>query len=102
MDYSFHKTILKQQKNRQRVERSNGSITHFRHFLQGIQRGLQGMRRNAAEIANPRPAAGNAFPAKDGVRAMVELHQNAHLVTASLAAFSAADQMIGSLLDIKA
>ncbi|MCB1860865.1 MAG: hydrolase [Chromatiaceae bacterium] len=70
--------------------------------LQGIQRGLQGMRRNAAEIANPRPAAGNAFPAKDGVRAMVELHQNAHLVTASLAAFSAADQMIGSLLDIKA
>ena len=69
--------------------------------LQGIQRGLQGMRRNAAEIASPGQAS-TTFPAKDGVRAMVELHQNAHQATASLTVFRAADQMIGSLLDIKA
>ena len=69
--------------------------------LQGIQRGLQGMRRNAAEIASPLQKSAT-FPTKDSVRAMVELHQNAHQITASVAAFSAADQMIGSLLDIKA
>ena len=69
--------------------------------LQGIQRGLQGIRANAAEIARPHHAS-NSIPAKDSVRAMVELHQNARQATASVKVFSAAEQMIGSLLDIKA
>ncbi|MCP4286004.1 MAG: hydrolase [Gammaproteobacteria bacterium] len=69
--------------------------------LQGIRRGLQGMRNNAAEIASPFQGK-NSFPTKDNVRAMVELHQNAHQTNASITAFRAADQMIGSLLDIKA
>ena len=69
--------------------------------LQGIQRGMQGLRRNAAEIASP-GQAGTTFPTKDAVRALVELHQNAHQATASLTVFKAADQMIGSLLDIEA
>ena len=69
--------------------------------LQGVQRGLQGVRRNAAEIANPQQA-GKAFPTKDGVRAMVELHQNVQLTTTSLTVLKASEQMIGTLLDIKA
>lgn len=62
---------------------------------------MQGMRRNVAEIASPGQAS-TTLPAKDAVRAMVELHQNVHQATASLTVFRAADQMIGSLLDINA
>ena len=70
-------------------------------ILQGISRGIDGMRKNAAEIASPRqPKA--LFPSKDNVRAMVELHRNKQQVTASVKAFRTADQMIGSLLDVKA
>jgi hypothetical protein len=69
--------------------------------LQGISRGLDGMRKNAAEIARPRQS-GTAFPTKDQVRAMVELHQNAQRTTASVKVLQTADQMIGSLLDVKA
>jgi len=63
---------------------------------------MQGLRKNAAEIASPSQASSPSFPGKDAVRAMVELHQNAHQANASLTVFRAADQMIGSLLDIKA
>ncbi|MCB1869521.1 MAG: hypothetical protein KDI43_13645 [Gammaproteobacteria bacterium] len=69
--------------------------------LKGIQRGMQGIHRNAAEIAS-QGQAGTALPTKDAVRAMVELHQNTLMTTSSLTVFKAADQMIGSLLDIKA
>ena len=69
--------------------------------LQGIRQGMQGLRANAAEIASPR-LTGNDFPTKDGVRAMVELHQNTHQTTASLEVFRTHDEIIGSLLDIKA
>ncbi|MCB1759192.1 MAG: hypothetical protein KDI68_05340 [Gammaproteobacteria bacterium] len=61
--------------------------------LQGISRGLQGMRRSAAEIAHP---------AKDSVRALVELHQHAQHTSASVKVLQTADQVIGSLLDVKA
>ncbi|MES9845235.1 MAG: hypothetical protein ABW162_17075 [Candidatus Sedimenticola sp. PURPLELP] len=69
--------------------------------LQGIQRGFQGIRRNAAEIASARQMTAK-FPTKDLVRSMVELNANSHHTTASIKAFKAADQMIGSLLDVKA
>lgn len=70
--------------------------------LQGIQRGLQRMQRNAAEIASANMATNDGIAVKDGVRAMVELHQNAQLTITSLAVLKASDQVIGSLLDIKA
>ena len=71
--------------------------------LLGIQRGLEGIRRNATEIASHRQAASSSqFPTKDLIRAMVELHQNKHDPSAAMATFKTADQMIGSLLDIKA
>lgn len=66
--------------------------------LQGMQRGLQRMRNNATEIAS----AHQDIATKDGVRAMVELHQNAQLTITSLAALKASDEIIGSLLDTKA
>jgi len=69
--------------------------------LQGIRHGLQGIRRNAVEIAS-QSQANTALPSKDHIRALVELHQNAHQVSASAKVFNVADQMIGSLLDIKA
>ena len=70
--------------------------------LKGIQRGLQGMRRNAAEIASENTFTPAKIPTKDLVRAMVELHQNSQQTSVSVKAFKAADQMMGSLLDIKA
>ncbi|MES9856819.1 MAG: hypothetical protein ABW166_09490 [Sedimenticola sp.] len=69
--------------------------------LQGIQRGLQGMRRSTAEIASARALSGR-IAGKDMVRSMVELHQSGHHVAASIKAFKAANETIGSLLDIKA
>lgn len=70
--------------------------------FKGIQRGLQGMRRNAAEIASANTLTPAKFPTKDLVRAMVELHQNSQQINVSVKALKAADQMLGSLLDIKA
>lgn len=69
--------------------------------LLGIQRGLQGMRRNAAEIASAGQMEAS-FPTKDLVHSMVELHQNELHTAASVKAFKTADRMIGSLLDVKA
>ncbi|MCP4995450.1 MAG: hypothetical protein GY934_16980 [Gammaproteobacteria bacterium] len=69
--------------------------------LQGIQRGLQGIRKNASEIASTRNVT-EQFPSKNMVREMVELHQNSNQTAASVKAFKAMDQAIGSLLDIKA
>jgi len=69
--------------------------------LQGIQRGLKGIRNSAAEIASASQTS-NTFPAKNTVRAMVELNQNAAHTQASVKAFQTADQIIGSLLDTRA
>lgn len=69
--------------------------------LQGIQRGFQGIRRNAGEIASAHTMTAK-FPTKDLIRSMVELNVNSHHTAASVKAFQAADQMIGSLLDVKA
>ncbi len=69
--------------------------------LQGIQRGLKGLRENAAEIASA-PQMNNTFPTKSLVRSMVELNQNANNTQASVKAFQTSNQIIGSLLDIKA
>jgi hypothetical protein len=68
--------------------------------LQGLQQASRGMRRSAAEIAGNNTGA--KFPTKDLVRAMVELHQHSHQAIASISAFKTGDQIIGSLLDIKA
>ena len=69
--------------------------------LQGIQRGMRSMRRNAAEIASPQEASAT-FPTKDSIRSLVELHQNKNHTLASIKVLQTADEMVGSLLDVKA
>ncbi|MES9904446.1 MAG: hypothetical protein ABW168_17445 [Sedimenticola sp.] len=69
--------------------------------LQSIQRGLQGMRRSTAEIASAHALSGR-IASKDMVRSMVELHQSGQHTAVAVKAFRAADETIGSLLDIKA
>ncbi|MES9938683.1 MAG: hypothetical protein ABW153_19725, partial [Sedimenticola sp.] len=51
--------------------------------LQGTQRGFQGIRRNASEIASARQMS-SKFPTKDLVRSMVELQSNSHHTAASV------------------
>lgn len=72
-----------------------------RTALLGIQRGMQGVQKNASEIASASQSEGT-IASKDLVRSMVELHRNEQNVAASVKAFKTADQIIGSLLDIKA
>ena len=67
----------------------------------GIGRGLQGLKRNAARIAETTHYP-QTIPTRDSIRAMVELHENAQQVATSVQVFKAADKVIGSLLDVKA
>lgn len=69
--------------------------------LQGIQRGLQGLRRNASEIASAQNM-NSGTPNKDLTRSLVELHQNELYTTINVKTLKTADQVIGTLLDIKA
>ncbi len=70
--------------------------------LQGIQRGLQGIRRNAGEIASARQMRGTTADTVDLTRALVEMKQTSYQTTASVKVLRTADQMIGTLLDVKA
>jgi hypothetical protein len=67
--------------------------------LQGIQRGMQGLRRAAVQVAQQgsRPAAGSDF-----ARSMVEMKQHAVQAKASTRALKAYNDSMGTLLDIKA
>ncbi|HEY9051923.1 MAG TPA: hypothetical protein VIQ03_10295 [Gammaproteobacteria bacterium] len=69
--------------------------------VQGIQRGLDGMRKNAAEIASADQLnqAGNET---DLAGAMVEMNQNKVQVQASAKVVSALDEMVGTLIDTRA
>jgi flagellar hook protein FlgE len=69
--------------------------------LQGIQRGLQGLRRNASEIASAQNMQ-TGSPSQDMTRSLVELHQNKLYTLANVKTLKTADQIIGTLLDIKA
>jgi len=69
--------------------------------LQGIQRGMRQMRRNATDIASANQLTAKT-PTKDAVRALVELHQSSLQTSASVKAFKTSDALIGSLLDVKA
>jgi hypothetical protein len=69
--------------------------------IQGIQRGIQGLRRNAAEIASPQHM-NSTTTNKDLTRSLVELHQNELYTTINLKTLRTADQVIGTILDIKA
>jgi hypothetical protein len=70
--------------------------------LQGIQRGLQGLRRNAAEIASANQMRSTSAAPKDLARSLVELKQHELQTSASIEAFRTESELIGHLLDVKA
>ena len=72
--------------------------------LLGIQRGMDGLRENAAEIASADrlngPAPGQSSdPVRDLAEPLVESRQNARQVEASAKVLEAENQAIGSLLE---
>ncbi len=71
------------------------TIDAMNRGIQGIQRGMEGAARNAGRIAR---SGENGPPVKE----MVALKENQHLVESSAKVVRAADEMIGTLLDIEA
>ncbi|MEJ2406107.1 MAG: hydrolase [Candidatus Thiodiazotropha sp.] len=65
--------------------------------LQGIQKGLQGMRRVASEIASAQQV--QQTNPKDLSRSMVEMQQQANLVKAQVKTLRTADEVLGTLFD---
>ena len=77
-----------------------GVLSVQNEALQGIQRGLDGMRRNASEIASA-DQLNKAGQETDLVGALVGLEENKTQVQASAKVVSAVDEMIGTLIDIR-
>jgi flagellar hook protein FlgE len=67
----------------------------------GIQRGMQGLRRVASEIASSQQTTQQSKPT-DLSRAMVEMKVHAHQAKASAKTLKAADELLGTLLDERA
>jgi len=65
--------------------------------VQGIQRGFQGLRRVASEIASSQHTT--KASATDLSRAMVEMKQHANQTKASVKVLQTADEMLGTLFD---
>jgi hypothetical protein len=70
--------------------------------LQGIQRGFQGLRRAAADIAGGVKQGGETAATTDFNRALVELQQSEIQTKSSAKALKAYNETLGTLLDIKA
>ncbi|VAW73205.1 hypothetical protein MNBD_GAMMA12-559 [hydrothermal vent metagenome] len=75
-------------------------ISALQNSVLGIQRGLQGAKKNAAEIASA--AQFNANSPKDLAQSMVELKMNSLQVKASAKALQITSDTIGSIINIKA
>ncbi len=75
-------------------------ISALQNSVLGIQRGLQGAKKNAAEIASA--SQFNANSPKDLAQSMVELKMNSLQVKASAKALEITSDTIGSIINIKA
>lgn len=69
--------------------------------VQGIQRGLDGMRKNASEIASA-DQLNKAGKDTSLVGSLVGLEQNKMQVQASAKVVSAVDEVLGSIIDLRA
>jgi len=67
----------------------------------GIQRGLDGMRKNASEIASA-DQLNKAGRDTSLVGSLVDLEQNKMQVQASAKVVSAADEVLGTIIDLRA
>jgi hypothetical protein len=70
------------------------------HALNGIQRGMQGLQRTADEIASADRMNGEAV--RSVAEPLVEQIQHATQVEASVKVLQTENDMLGSLLDVKA
>ena len=75
---------------------SDNSITGI--ALTGIQTGMAGMKKNAANLASKDSMQGQGDPVND----LVEMKMNKYQVLASGKVIEAADEILGTLLDEKA
>lgn len=66
--------------------------------VQGIQRGIHGLRRVASEIASNQQASQTSKPT-DLSRAMVEMQQHAIQTKASVKALQSSNDALGALFD---
>lgn len=78
-----------------------GALSIQNEALQGINRGLEGMRKSAAEIASA-DQLNNTGQETDLARSLVDLQQNKIQVQASAKVVSAVDEVLGTLIDIRA
>lgn len=73
-------------------------ISALQHALNGVYKGMQGLRKNAQEIASN----SDTGAATDLTRSVVELIQNRNQVQASAKVIKTVDDTLGVLLDEKA
>lgn len=69
--------------------------------VQGIQRGLEGMRKSAAEIASA-DQLNHAGKETDLIGSLVDLQQSKVQVQASAKVVSTLDEVVGTLIDTRA
>ena len=69
--------------------------------VQGIQRGLEGMRKNAAEIASP-DQLNKAGRGTDLEGSLLDMQQNKTQVQVSAKVVSAIDEVLGTIINIRA
>jgi len=78
-----------------------GVLSVQNEALQGIQRGIEGLRKNASEIASA-DQLNRAGKDTDLEGSLVDLQQNKIQVQASAKTVSAADEVLGTLIDTMA
>lgn len=78
-----------------------GVLSVQNEAVQGIQRGLDGMRRSASQIASA-DQLNRAGQETDLAGSLVEMQQNKVQVQASAEVVSAMDEVLGTLIDIRA
>lgn len=74
------------------------TIPAFQSGLAGIQSGMQGLNRNAAKIASTESLQSDA----DISQPLVHMISDKHQVQASAKIIETSNEMLGSILDIKA
>lgn len=70
--------------------------------LQGINQGFRNMRRIASDVAGNIKSPDKASSSTDLSRSLVEMKQVTYQTKASVKIVQAENEMIGSLLDVKA
>jgi hypothetical protein len=76
----------------------NSAYGNYHSASAGIQRGMQGLARNAAQLAGSQQLEGT----KDATQSLVDNRVAKTNVQANVKALAAADETLGTLLDVTA